>query len=53
MPPGVKKEHWPLEDPARAQGSEEEIMAQFRASRDDIEARVKELLQRLKHTESH
>jgi len=46
LPPGTKKEHWPLEDPAKAQGSEEEIMDQFRASRDDIEARVKDLLQR-------
>ena len=46
LPPGTKKEHWPLEDPAKAQGSEEEIMGQFRASRDDIEARVKDLLQR-------
>lgn len=47
LPPGSKKEHWPLEDPAKAQGTEEEIMDQFCASRDDIETRVKELLQRL------
>ena len=47
LPPDTKKEHWPLEDPAKAQGTEEEIMNQFRASRDDIEARVKDLLQRL------
>lgn len=46
LPPGAKKEHWPLEDPAKAQGTEEEIMDQFRASRDDIETRVKNLLQR-------
>lgn len=46
LPPGAKKEHWPLEDPAKAQGSEEEIMDQFRASRDDIETRVKKLLLR-------
>jgi arsenate reductase len=48
LPPDTKKEHWPLEDPAKAQGAEEEIMDQFRATRDDIESRVKELLQRLK-----
>ena len=47
LPPDTKKEHWPLEDPAKAQGAEEEIMDQFRASRDDIESRVKELLQPL------
>ena len=52
LPTGTKKEHWPLEDPAKAEGSEEEIMNQFRASRDDIEARVKELLQRLIKTKS-
>ena len=46
LPPGTAKEHWPLEDPAKAQGSEDEIMNQFRASRDDIESRVKDLLQR-------
>ncbi len=52
LPPGTKKEHWPLEDPAKAQGTEEEIMQQFRESRDDIEARVKELLQRLNNSKS-
>jgi arsenate reductase len=52
LPPGTRKEHWPLEDPAKAQGSEEQIMDQFRASRDDIKKRVQELLQRLKKTES-
>jgi len=53
LPPGSKKEHWPLEDPAKAQGTEKEIMDQFRASRDDIEARVKQLLQRLNNTKNN
>ena len=52
LPADTRKEHWPLEDPAKAQGTEAEIMNQFRASRDDIEARVKELLQRLNNTQS-
>lgn len=52
LPADSRKEHWPLEDPAKAQGTEAEIMNQFRASRDDIEARVKELLQRLNNTKS-
>ncbi|MDH5231098.1 MAG: arsenate reductase (thioredoxin) [Gammaproteobacteria bacterium] len=47
LPPGKQKEHWPLSDPAKAQGSEEEIMAVFRASRDDIKQRVQNVLQRL------
>jgi len=44
LPTGTNKEHWALEDPAKATGTEEEIMNQFRASRDDIEQRVKDLL---------
>jgi arsenate reductase len=48
LPAGVRKEHWPLDDPARATGSEEEIMTVFRASRDDIRQRVADLIERLK-----
>lgn len=48
VPAHVRKEHWPLHDPAKATGSEEEIMAVFRASRDDIRHRVADLLQRLR-----
>ena len=47
LPPGTLKEHWPLEDPARATGSEDEIMQAFRATRDEIRARVAELVERL------
>jgi arsenate reductase len=48
LPPGTRKEHWPLDDPARASGSEDEIMRVFRASRDEIKQRVTELLRRIK-----
>lgn len=48
VPAHVRKEHWPLTDPAKAAGTEEEIMAVFRASRDDIRNRVADLLQRLR-----
>ena len=48
LPAGMRKEHWPLPDPARATGSEEEIMAVFRESRDDIKQRVAILIGRLK-----
>jgi arsenate reductase len=44
LPPRVRKIHWPLDDPARATGAEDEIMAAFRATRDEVEARVRELL---------
>lgn len=47
LPPGTRKEHWPLEDPARARGTEAEVMAVFRACRDEVERRVRELLARL------
>ncbi|VAW53619.1 Arsenical-resistance protein ACR3 [hydrothermal vent metagenome] len=46
LPAGTNKEHWPLDDPAKASGSEEEIMNVFRASRDDIKFRVEDLLTR-------
>jgi arsenate reductase len=47
LPEGTRKEHWPLDDPAQATGSEDEIMAVFRQSRDDIRQRVTELLEGL------
>jgi arsenate reductase len=47
LPPDTRKVHWPLEDPAKAAGTEEEILQVFRTSRDDIRERVKNLLQEL------
>ena len=44
LPQGVTRLHWPLEDPAQATGTDDEIMGAFRATRDDIEARVRRLL---------
>jgi arsenate reductase len=44
LPPGVAKFHWPLRDPAKATGTEDEIMAAFRATRDEVKARVGALL---------
>jgi len=46
LPAGTRKEHWSLDDPARAVGSEAEVTAVFRASRDDIRQRVAALLGR-------
>ncbi len=51
LPPGTRKEHWPLNDPAKASGSEAEIMTVFRTSRDEIRQRVQNLIARLQ-TES-
>jgi arsenate reductase len=48
LPAGVMKIHWPLSNPAKATGTEEEIMAQFRAARDEVKARVGTLLDALR-----
>lgn len=44
LPPGTRKMHWPLSDPAKATGTDEEIMRQFRATRDEVQSRVRALL---------
>ncbi|MCK5383882.1 MAG: arsenate reductase (thioredoxin) [Gammaproteobacteria bacterium] len=52
LPPVTRKEHWPLDDPARATGSDAEIMQVFRASRDEIKQRVTDLLQRIQQRDN-
>lgn len=47
LPPGVRKMHWPLTDPAKASGTEEQIMQAFRETRDEVERRVSDLLNNL------
>ena len=51
LPPGIRKEHWPLSDPAKVTGTEEEILSVFRQSRDVIRQRVEELINRLKQNQ--
>ncbi len=46
-PPTVRRLHWPLSDPARAVGSDEEILDAFRTVRDQIRDRVKGFLESL------
>ena len=41
LPAGKRKIHWPLVDPA---STDEEVMAAFRATRDEVARRVRELL---------
>lgn len=43
-PAHVRRLHWPLADPARATGTEDERRAVFRRVRDEIRERVTELL---------
>lgn len=42
-PPSVRRLHWPLPDPARAEGDLEARLAVFRAVRDEIAGRVSAL----------
>ncbi|MFD2328997.1 arsenate reductase (thioredoxin) [Cohnella sp. GCM10020058] len=41
----VIKWHWGFDDPAKATGTKEEIMTQFRSVRDDIKARIEKFVQ--------
>ncbi|WP_010580840.1 arsenate reductase (thioredoxin) [Liquorilactobacillus vini] len=47
-PPTVKRIHWPLLDPAQAQGSKQEKLQVFREVSDEIEKQVKVLADNLK-----
>ncbi|MGG2196471.1 arsenate reductase (thioredoxin) [Paenibacillus validus] len=42
--PNVVKWHWGFDDPAKATGTEEEIMTQFRAVRDAIKSRIEQFV---------
>ncbi len=48
LPAGVQKKHWPLSDPAKATGTQDEIMTVFRATRDEVKSRVEGLIGGLK-----
>ena len=52
LPPGITKLHWPLPDPAKATGTEQQIMTAFRATRDEIKVRVDELLESIEAGET-
>lgn len=47
LPPETRKIHWPLEDPAKASGTEEEIINKFREVREEVKSRVQELLKHI------
>lgn len=47
-PPSVKKEHWPLNDPAQANGTNEAVLNAFRTTRDDIDELVYKFINHLK-----
>lgn len=43
-PPEVKRLHWPIDDPVRVTGAEEDIMNAFRKARDEIRGNIQELI---------
>ena len=45
FPAKAKRIHWSIEDPAAAQGSEEERLATFRRARDELRARLQAFAQ--------
>jgi len=45
VPASCEKQHWPFDDPAKATGSEEQIMAEFRRVRDQIRERIERFLE--------
>lgn len=47
-PASVKKEHWPLNDPAQATGSNDQMLNVFRTTRDDIDNLVYDLINKIK-----
>lgn len=46
-PPQIKRIHWPIEDPAKATGTEDEILKAFRSARDDIRKRIENFMENL------
>ncbi|MCS7461492.1 arsenate reductase (thioredoxin) [Paenibacillus doosanensis] len=45
----VKKWHWGFDDPAKATGTEDEIMSQFRKVRDAIKSRIEQFVFDIDH----
>ena len=43
-PPGIKRLHWPIDDPVGTVGTDEEILKEFRRARDEIRERLEKLL---------
>lgn len=47
-PPHIRRLHWPIDDPVRRTGTEEEIMNAFRRARDEIRDRILKFLEEIK-----
>jgi arsenate reductase len=47
-PPGIKRLHWPINDPVGTAGSEEKIMKAFRRARDEIWVKTEQFISGIK-----
>jgi arsenate reductase len=48
-PPGIKRLHWPVDDPVGTVGTEEEVLNAFRKARDEIKERVLKFIEEVKN----
>ncbi len=48
VPGKAEKRHWPLADPAKAEGNEAAVLQSFRVVRNEIKERVLQLLEEMK-----
>ncbi|GAB4388704.1 MAG: arsenate reductase (thioredoxin) [Thermodesulfovibrionales bacterium] len=51
-PPGIRRVHWPIDDPVGSGGSEEQTMEAFRRCRDEIRRRIEGFLEDLRKEEA-
>ncbi len=47
-PPGIKRLHWPINDPVGTMGGEERIMKAFRRTRDEIWVKTEQFISKIK-----
>ncbi|MCK9418934.1 MAG: arsenate reductase ArsC [Nitrospirae bacterium] len=47
-PPGIKRLHWPINDPVGTMGREEKIMKEFRRARDEIWVKTEQFVSGIK-----
>ncbi len=43
-PPHIQREHWPIQDPAAASGTQKERLEVFRKARDEIKDKIQQFL---------
>jgi arsenate reductase len=53
IPSRVRQLHWSFDDPAKARGSEEEVLKTFRRVRDEIGSKVRTLMSEMSRTGAH